>query len=120
MRYLRRISLLAVVAMMTTLLQAQTNVLRVDTVKAPSGAALSLNVVLENQSDVTGVQFDIAVPYELAKDSDNVVIAEAASARIPNHAIAVNQLSNADKSYYPNGPDQGSANMSYKRYRIIV
>ena len=99
---------------------AQTNVLRVDTVKAPSGAALSLNVVLENQSDVTGVQFDIAVPYELAKDSDDVVIAEAASARIPNHAIAVNQLSNADKSYYPNGPDQGSANMSYKRYRIIV
>jgi len=99
---------------------AQTNVLRVDTVKAPSGAALSLNVVLENQSDVTGVQFDIAVPYELAKDGGDVVIAEAASARIPNHAIAVNQLSNADKSYYPNGPDQGSANMSYKRYRIIV
>ena len=99
---------------------AQTNVLRVDTVKAPSGAALSLNVVLENQSDVTGVQFDIAVPYELAKDGGDVVIAEAASARIPKHAIAVNQLSNADKSYYPNGPDQGSANMSYKRYRIIV
>ena len=120
MRYLRRLSLLAVLAMMSALLQAQTNVLRTDTVKAPSGTALSLNVVLENQSDVTGVQFDIAVPYELAKDGDNVVIAEAASARIPNHAIAVNQLSNVDKSYYPNGPNQGSANMSYKRYRFIV
>ena len=106
--------------MMTTLLQAQTNVLRVDTVKAPSGKPVSLNVVLENQSDVTGVQFDICVPYDLATDSDGVVVAEAARSRIPNHKVGVRFKDNLWKNYYPNGAGTGASGMTYNRYRIII
>ena len=43
-------------------LQAQTNVLRVDSVESPAGKTLILPIVMENQSYVTGVQFDLDVP----------------------------------------------------------
>ena len=99
---------------------AQTNVLRVDTVKAPSGKLVSLNVVLENQSDVTGVQFDICVPYDLATDSDDVVVAEAARSRIPNHKVGVRFKDNPWKNYFPNGEGTGASGMYYKRYRVII
>ena len=50
-----RFSLIAVLAMMAVLLQAQSNVLRVDSVKYPAGKTVTLPIILENQSDITGV-----------------------------------------------------------------
>ena len=68
MKYLR-FSLLAAMALLwATLLPAQNNVLSVDTVTTPSGKTVTLPIVLKNASVVSGVQFDISVPYELAKD----------------------------------------------------
>lgn len=115
-----RLSLLAVLTMMVTLLNAQTNVLCVDTVKAPSGKMLSLNVVMENQSDVTGVQFDISVPYELTTDEEGVVVTEAARLRIPNHTVMCRKKDTPWKSYFPNGEGTGSQGMTYHRYRVII
>ena len=63
MKYLR-FSLMAVLAMMASLLQAQSNVLRVDTVESPAGRTVTLPVILENTSDITAMQFDIDVPYQ--------------------------------------------------------
>ena len=63
---------MAVLTAMASLLQAQ-NVLRVDSVEGPAGKTVTLPIVMENQSDIAGVQFDIAVPYKLTKvvDSEN-------------------------------------------------
>ena len=115
-----RLSLLAVLAMMVTLLRAQTNVLCVDTVKAPSGKALSLNIVMENQSDITGVQFDISVPYDLATNDEGVIVAEAARSRIPNHTVAIRKKDDPWKYYYPDGLGTSSVGMTYHRYRVIL
>ena len=48
---------------------AQSNVLRVASVSYPAGKTLALPVELDNSSDITGVQFDISVPYALATDT---------------------------------------------------
>ena len=68
MKYLRFSLLAAMTLLWNTLLSAQTNVLSIDTVTTPSGKTLNLPIALNNTSDITGVQFDISVPYELAKD----------------------------------------------------
>ena len=49
---------------------AQTNVLRVQSEKYPAGKTLSLPVVMDNQSDIVGVQFDISLPFELVAGED--------------------------------------------------
>lgn len=115
-----RLSLLTALAMMALLLHAQTNVLRVDTVKAPSGKALSLNVVMENQSDVAGVQFDISVPYELNTNDEGAIVAEAARLRIPNHVVQCRKKDTQWKTYYPKGEGTGGQGMTYHRYRVII
>ena len=115
-----RLSLLAVLTMMGTLLHAQTNILRVDTVKAPSGKVLGLNVVMENTSDVAGVQFDISVPYELVTDDEGVVVTEAARARIPNHTVLCRKKDTQWKWYYPDGEGTSARSLTYHRYRVIV
>ena len=110
-------------AMMATLLHAQKNVLSADTVKAPSGVVVSLPVVLENTSDVTGVQFDISVPYELATKEDEgntVIVVEASRQRIPNHTVSIRKRDTPWKTYYPNGPTASGEGMTYHRYRVII
>ena len=119
MRYLR-LTLLAVVAMTAMLLQAE-NVLRVDTLRTPSGAAVSIPVVLENTADITGIQFDICVPYELATEGDDAAIfAEKSMSRIPNHTVSIRKRDTVWKTYYPKGPDASSQGMTYHRYRVII
>ena len=61
MKYLR-FQLMTALLCLATMLQAQVNVLRVDTVETPAGKTVALPIVLENSSDVAGVQFDITVP----------------------------------------------------------
>lgn len=112
-----RFSLIAVLAMMAVLLQAQSNVLRVDSVKYPAGKTVTLPIILENQSDITGVQFDISVPYELATDSDGIVICELAANRAPYHKV-VSKKTGTDWRKYTT--PEGSVSLLYQNYRIIV
>jgi len=122
MRYFR-LSLLAVLAMVSALLQAQRNVLVADTVKAPAGVSVAIPVALENTSDITGVQFDISVPYELlteGEEAGTVVAVTPSRLRIPNHTVSVRKKDTQWKYYYPNGVAAGSTGMTYHRYRVIV
>ena len=80
MKYLR-FQLLTMLLCLTAFTQAQTNVLRIDSVKSPAGKALLLPIVMENQSDVTGVQFEITVPYELATDDYGKIIVNLSKTR---------------------------------------
>lgn len=115
MRYLRK-SLLATLLCLVSMIQAQTNVLRVESVVSPAGKALLLPIVMENTSDIAGVQFDISVPYELATDTVGNVIANLSKTRTANHQVTSrymgtdgNYYTYVDGNYY-----------YYKKYRIIV
>ena len=106
---------------MTAMLLQAENVLRVDTLRTPSGAAVSIPVVLENTADITGIQFDICVPYELATEGDDAAIfAEKSMSRIPNHTVSIRKRDTVWKTYYPKGPDASSQGMTYHRYRVII
>jgi len=120
MKYLRSSLLAAMTLLWTTLLPAQTNVLGVDTVTTPSGKAVSLPIVLDNTSDITGVQFDISVPYELAKDSTGNVAVELSPSRLSGYTIESRHLGKERRGYYPNGPDAAAVSMDYYKYRIIL
>ena len=115
MKYLR-ISLIAVMTMMVALLQAQTNVLRVDSVETPAGKTVTLPIVLENSSDITGVQFDITVPYELSVDDEQAVMVSLSKTRAAGHTVLTRKLSSVyDYSYY------SITGSSYPpKYRVIV
>ena len=115
MKYLR-FSLIAVMTMMVALLQAQTNVLRVDRVETPAGKTVTLPIVLENSSDITGVQFDITVPYELSVDDNQAVMVSLSKTRAAGHIVTTKKLSSVyDYSYY------SITGSSYPpKYRVIV
>ncbi len=120
MRYLR-FSLLAAMALLwTTLLPAQTNVLSIDTVFTPSGKTAILPIMLQNTSAVTGVQFDISVPYELDVDDQGRVVAELSHTRLAGHTIESQKIGTENKRYYPNGLDAGTETLKYQKYRIIL
>ena len=57
---------MAALLCLVAIAQAQTNVLRVEAVETPAGKALILPIVMENQSDVTGVQFDLDAKEAIA------------------------------------------------------
>jgi len=115
MKYLR-FQLLAALLCLVAMVQAQSNVLRVEPVESPAGKVLILPVVMENQSDVTGVQFDIRVPYQLAKDSDGKVIVNLSKTRSNGHTVVTKELGQ-DWSYYTSYGDNYDY---YYKYRIIV
>ena len=99
---------------LTAFTQAQTNVLRIDSVKSPAGKALLLPIVMENQSDVTGVQFEIIVPYELATDDDGKVIVNLSKTRTNGHTVVTRKMGQDWNYHY-------SAINSYGyKYRIIL
>ena len=118
MKYIR-FQLLAILACVAVVLQAQTNVLRVDSVKYPAGKTLSLPVILENQSDITGVQFDISVPFELVADADGQLPITLSKTRAPYHKVAVRKTTTLWRSY-PTKPDGSSFYHTYHVYRVIV
>lgn len=115
MKYLRK-SLLATLLCLVSMIQAQTNVLRVEPVVSPAGKALLLPIVMENTNDIAGVQFDISVPYELATDTDGNVIANLSKTRTANHQVTTRNMG-TDGNYYTYV--DGKYNY-YKKYRIIV
>ena len=105
---------------MATSLSAQTNVLRADTVTTPSGKAVMLPIALENTSDITGVQFDVSVPYELAKDEQGNVAVELSRSRLSDFTVVSRYLGTENLVYYPNGVSAGGYRMTYYKYRIIL
>ena len=91
------------------------NVLRVDSVRYPAGKTVSLPIILENSSDITGVQFDISVPYELETDAMGNVVVQLSKTRAASHVFTTKNL----------GTEQRNANdhagiSTYYKYRIIV
>ena len=120
MRYLRFSLLAAMTLLWTTLLPAQTNVLSIDTVFTPSGKTAILPIMLQNTSAVTGVQFDISVPYELDVDDQGRVVAELSHTRLAGYTIESQKIGTENKRYYPNGLDAGTENLKYQKYRIIL
>ena len=117
MKYIR-FQLLAILACMAVVLQAQTNVLRVDSMKYPAGKTLSLPVVMENQSDIVGVQFDISVPFELVANEEGQLPVTLSANRTPYHKLAVRKTTTQGR--YPTKPDGSSFYQTYHVYRIIV
>ena len=61
MRYLR-FHLLAALLTLACCVAGAANILRVDSVKYPAGKPVVLPILLENSSDIAGVQFDLSVP----------------------------------------------------------
>ena len=94
---------------------AQTNVLRVESMKYPAGKTLSLPVALENQSDITGVQFDISIPFELIANADGQLPVTLAKNRAPYHQLAVRDRG----TEWRGAGSHGGVNY-YHVYRIIV
>ena len=117
MKYIR-FQLLAILACMAVVLQAQTNVLRVESMKYPAGKTLSLPVIMENQSDITGVQFDISVPFELVADADGQLPITLSKNRAPYHKLAVRKTTTNWGT--PTKSDGSSFYQTYHVYRIIV
>ena len=91
------------------------NVLRVDSVRYPAGKTVSLPIVLENSSDITGVQFDISVPYELETDAAGNVIVQLSKTRAASHVYTTKSLGTESR----NADTHGGVSTYYK-YRIIV
>lgn len=113
MKYLR-FQLMAALLCLVTIVQAQTNVLRVEAVEGPAGKALTLPVVMENQSDVTGVQFDIRVPYQLAVDDDNKVVVNLSKTRVNGHTIQMRDMGQYGYIY------RNNQYIYYYKYRVIL
>ena len=112
MKYLR-FQLLTALLCLTTIVQAQSNVLRVDPVQSPAGKALLLPIIMENQSDITGVQFEIVVPYELATDEEGQTIVNLSKTRANGHQVVTRKIGNGYNWY--------SVINSYGyKYRIII
>ena len=63
MKYLR-FNLLAALLCLVSCGITAANVLRVDSVKYPAGKTVSLPIILENQADIAGVQFDIRACHQ--------------------------------------------------------
>ena len=114
MRYLR-FQLLAAALCLVCCLTNAANVLRVDTVRYPAGKAVSLPVVLENSSDITGVQFDISVPYQLDTDTDDNIAVQLSKTRAASHTVTTKYLGTEWRS-----PDAHAGISYYYKYRVIV
>ena len=115
MRYLRLF--LCLVCCNIAALSAQ-NVLRVDTLRYPAGKTVTLPVVLENQADIAGVQFEISVPYKLKTDSTGQVAVELSKTRTTTHEVAVRDLGMEWQWCYTAAGASNS--ISYEKYRIVV
>ena len=115
MKYLR-FQLLAALLCLTTAGWAQRNVLRVDSVETPAGKTVTLPVVMENQSDIAGVQFDISVPFELVKDENDKPVVTLSKTRATSHQVSTRDMG-TDWSYYSN---INGNTVYYRKYRIMV
>ena len=115
MRYLRIILCLLCCNIVAAL--SASNVLRVDTLRYPAGKTVTLPVVLENQSDIAGVQFDISVPYELKTDDTGQVAVGLSRARATNHEVVVRDGGTSWNSIVK---PSGYESLLYHNYRIVV
>ena len=94
---------------------AQTNVLRVASVSYPAGKTLPLPVEMDNSSDITGVQFDISVPYELALDTAGNVAVTLSKTRAANHRVVARKRTTQWRD-----PNTHGGVSTYHVYRVIV
>ena len=94
---------------------AQSNVLRVASVSYPAGKTLALPVELDNSSDITGVQFDISVPYALATDTAGNLAVTLSKTRAPYHKVTVK-----DRGTQWREPNKHGGVSTYHVYRIMV
>ena len=94
---------------------AQTNVLRVQSEKYPAGKTLSLPIVMDNQSDIVGVQFDISLPFELVAGEDGQLPVKLAQNRAPYHQVAARKTG----TQWRNPSEHGGVS-TYHIYRVIV
>lgn len=115
MRYLR-FFLCVVCCTVVAALSAQ-NVLRVDTLRYPAGKTVTLPVMLENQSDIAGVQFDIAVPYDLKTDDTGQAVIELSKTRTTTHEVVVRDKG---RSWMSITKPTGGESLYYHNYRIVV
>ena len=93
----------------------QSNVLRVASVSYPAGKTLALPVELDNSSDITGVQFDISVPYALATDTAGNLAVTLSKTRAPYHKVTVK-----DRGTQWREPNKHGGVSTYHVYRIMV
>lgn len=114
MKYLRY-QLIAVLFCLAAVLQAQTNVLRVASVSYPAGKTLPLAIEMDNSSDITGAQFDISVPYELALDEKGDIAVTLSSTRAATHRVVARKLTTQWRD-----PKTHGGVSTYHNYRIIV
>ena len=111
-----RFNLLAALLCLVSCALSAANVLRVDSVKYPAGKTVALPIILENQSDIAGVQFDISVPFELATNESGVqVAAQLAANRAPYHTVASQKLG----TEWRDASTHGGVS-TYHKYRFIV
>ena len=113
-----RFSILAVLTMMAGLLQAQSNVLRVDPVEGPAGKTVALPIVMENQSDIAGVQFEIAVPYKLTVDDEDKPLVSLSKTRAEGFNVVARYMGTVYNYIRPGG--SGSVQTVYHKYRVIL
>ena len=116
MRYLR-LFLCVVCCNIAAALSAQ-NVLRVDTLRYPAGKTVTLPVILENQADIAGVQFEISVPYKLKTDSTGHIAVELSKTRTTNHEVTVRDMGMEWQWCYT--ASNASTSIAYEVYRIVV
>ncbi len=114
MKHLRFHLLSALLCLVSCAISAA-NVLRVDSVKYPAGKTVSLPILLENQADIAGVQFDIAVPYELSTDDGGNALVQLAPNRAPYHRA----VSRKTGTQWRDPATHGGVS-TYHVYRIIV
>ena len=115
MRYIRFYLLAVGLWLLAVSGMAQTNVLRIESMNYPAGKTLSLPVVMENQSDITGVQFDISVPFELVADADGLLPITLSKTRAPYHQLVVRDRG----TEWRGASGHGGVNY-YHVYRVIV
>lgn len=96
---------------------AQTNVLRIGNVTYPAGRTALIPIELENQSDITGVQFEIVTPYALKAfedpESEETYLASLSQQRAQDYQASVTLR---DSYHYWNSALQ----TYYQRYRVIL
>ena len=114
MRYLR-FHLLAALLTLACCVAGAANILRVDSVKYPAGKPVVLPILLENSSDIAGVQFDLSVPYELAVDTNGVVDVQLSRTRLASHRVVTRKLG----TEWRNSSTHAGIS-TYHKYRFII
>ena len=96
---------------------AQSNVLRIGHVTYPAGRTALIPIEMENQSDITGVQFEIVTPYALKAfedaESEETYLASLNPQRAQDYQASVT-LRDSRHTW------NSTLKIYYQRYRVIL